>query len=189
MLQSLKDIAAEHWDACANPTSTDSNLSQNSYNPFISHGFLSALERSGSVGRGTGWQPVHILLKDQSGILQAAAPLYVKSHSMGEYVFDQGWADAYERAGGVYYPKLQMSVPFTPATGPRLLLRDPAHAPALIAGVENLRNELNASSVHATFLPQHQWNLLGEAGFLQRTDQQFHFFNENYSSFDDFLRI
>jgi uncharacterized protein len=187
VLQSLKDIAAEHWDACANPTSTDSNLSQNSYNPFISHGFLSALERSGSVGRGTGWQPVHILLKDQSGILQAAAPLYVKSHSMGEYVFDQGWADAYERAGGVYYPKLQMSVPFTPATGPRLLLRDPAHAPALIAGVENLRNELNASSVHATFLPQHQWNLLGEAGFLQRTDQQFHFFNENYSSFDDFL--
>ena len=157
------------------------------YNPFISHEFLLSLERSGSVGPGTGWQPVHIVLKDETGTLQAAAPLYLKAHSMGEYVFDQGWAEAYERAGGAYYPKLQMSVPFTPATGPRLLLRNEAHAPALIDAVLGLRAALQASSVHATFLPKHQWNRLGEAGFLQRTDQQFHFFNEGYETFDDFL--
>jgi len=199
VIQSLKDIAPAQWDACANPIKTnsintittnpdsfsqipDSNYQQpdscsepSPYNPFISHGFLASLEHSGSVGPGTGWQPVHILLKDETGTLQAAAPLYLKSHSMGEYVFDQGWAQAYERAGGVYYPKLQMSAPFTPATGPRLLLRDPALVPALISAVQSLRATLKASSVHATFLPKSQWDSLGEAGFLQRTDQQFHF--------------
>eukprot|EP01037_Dinobryon_pediforme_P013823 gene13823-13938_t len=166
---------------------TDSLPEYIAYNPFISHAFLSSLERSGSVGNGTGWQPAHVLLKDGNGQIEAACPLYLKTHSMGEYVFDQGWAQAYERAGGVYYPKLQMSVPFTPATGRRLLLRHPAHAPALIEAVQGLRASLKASSIHATFLPEDQWETLGRAGFLQRTDQQFHFFNEGYSSFDDFL--
>eukprot|EP01037_Dinobryon_pediforme_P013931 gene13931-14048_t len=165
----------------------DSKPQDTPYNPFISHSFLSSLERSGSVGAGTGWQPAHVFLKDGDGTVQAACPLYLKTHSMGEYVFDQGWAQAYERAGGVYYPKLQMSVPFTPATGRRLLLRNPAHAPALIEAVQGLRASLKASSIHATFLPQDQWATLGKAGFLQRTDQQFHFFNEGYSSFEDFL--
>lgn len=161
------------------------------YNPFISHAFLSALESSGSATARTGWQPQHLLAEGVDGQVLAVAPCYLKSHSRGEYVFDAGWADAYERAGGSYYPKLQISVPFTPATGPRLLARpgpaERAARDALAAGIVALTDETGASSAHVTFLPEEEWRLLGEYGFLQRTDQQFHWDNRGYSSFEDFL--
>lgn len=162
-----------------------------SYNPFISHDFLSALEEAGCATRKTGWMPQHLRLEDNCGRLVGAAPCYLKSHSQGEYVFDYGWADAFERAGGRYYPKLQVSVPFTPATGPRLL-----HAPgyeadtvraALAAGLKQLTERLQISSAHVTFLPDDEVPALVDAGFLLRDDQQFHFFNDGYDSYDDFL--
>ncbi|HUE45111.1 MAG TPA: peptidogalycan biosysnthesis protein, partial [Aestuariivirgaceae bacterium] len=145
---SMRDIDAGAWDSCANPPGEP-------YNPFVSHAFLEALERSGSVSARTGWLPQHLLLEDGAGGLLAAAPCYLKSHSRGEFVFDWGWADAYERAGGRYYPKLQIAVPFTPVTGPRLLSPPgPARGPRrrqLAAGAAELCAELTASSVHITF--------------------------------------
>lgn len=161
------------------------------FNPFVSHGFLSALESSRSAAARTGWQPQHLLAETPGGDLLGAAPCYLKSHSRGEYVFDHGWAEAYEHAGGSYYPKLQVSVPFTPATGPRLLVRPGPHAEAvrqaLAIGLVALCKLREASSVHVTFLPETDWRLLATHGFLQRTDQQFHWQNAGYSSFDDFL--
>jgi predicted N-acyltransferase len=138
----LQDIPAARWDSLANPAASG-DASAATHNPFVSHAFLSALEDSGCVGGRSGWQPVHILVEASAGEVVAAAPCYVKSHSQGEYVFDHGWADAYMRAGGRYYPKLQVSVPFTPVTGPRLLVspqadRDTARA-ALVAGLRALR--------------------------------------------------
>ncbi|MBN9063692.1 MAG: GNAT family N-acetyltransferase [Rhizobiales bacterium 65-9] len=173
------------WDACANPPGA------RPYNPFVSYGFLSALEESKSATARAGWTPAHALVEDGNGALLAAAPAYLKSHSQGEYVFDHGWADAFERAGGDYYPKLQVCVPFTPATGPRLLTRPGERAPeareALIAGLAALRDRAGASSTHVTFLPRDEWEDLGARGFLQRTDKQFHWINEGYATFDDFL--
>ncbi|MVA97900.1 GNAT family N-acetyltransferase [Nitratireductor sp. CAU 1489] len=161
------------------------------YNPFISHGFLSSLEEAGCAVRETGWQPQHLRLEGPGGVLLGAVPCFLKSHSQGEYVFDHGWADAFERAGGAYYPKLQVSVPFTPATGPRLLARrggDPAPARgALAAGLTTLAERLGVSSAHVTFAPEPEVDALQQAGFLHRTDQQFHFRNQDYGSFDDFL--
>jgi uncharacterized protein len=161
------------------------------YNPFLSHAFLSALEDSGCVARKAGWLPQFLRLEDDSGTLIGAVPCYLKSHSQGEYVFDHGWADAFERAGGRYYPKLQASIPFTPATGPRLLVRrdrdgDAVRA-ALANGLRQLTLQLGVSSAHSTFVTETDLPAFTDADFLHRIDQQFHFFNEGYSSYDDFL--
>ncbi|WP_390881190.1 GNAT family N-acetyltransferase [Nitratireductor aquimarinus] len=161
------------------------------YNPFVSHAFLSSLEESGCAVRESGWLGQHLFLRSEEGVLLGAVPCYLKSHSQGEYVFDHGWADAFERAGGHYYPKLQVSVPFTPATGPRLLVRDgiapDAVRHALAEGLKTLTDRLGVSSVHVTFARDEDIAALDDAGFLLRTDQQFHFFNRGYENYDDFL--
>ena len=156
-------------------------------NPFMRHGFLTALEDSGSVGEGTGWQPAPIMIENDCGELLAALPAYLKGHSQGEYVFDHNWAEAYERAGGRYYPKLQIAAPFTPATGPRLLLRDPAFAAPLLSAAVQLCAQNGFSSANATFIEPAQVPLFEAAGWLIRHDIQFHWTNRGYSSFDDFL--
>ncbi len=188
----IDEISAAAWDACANPASNDHTAHQETvYNPFVSHDFLSAIEELHSVGGRTGWQPQHVMAKTADGELLAVAPCYLKSHSRGEYVFDRGWAEAYERAGGSYYPKLQIAVPFTPATGPRLLLRpgpnSQAVGRALAGGLIELCKLSGASGVHVTFATEPEFRLLGELGYLQRTDQQFHWENAGFASFDDFL--
>jgi predicted N-acyltransferase len=194
----LKAVSPEQWDACATPprpTRMEANGSPydstESFNPFLSHAFLAALEESGCVSGRTGWAPVHLLVADGNDRVVAAAPCYLKSHSLGEYVFDHAWADAYARAGGRYYPKLQVSVPFTPVTGPRLLVAPGASAAparaALVDGLRTLRADSKASSIHLTFLPQADAERLAGNGFLLRTAQQFHWFNEGFGSFDDFL--
>ncbi|HRE21694.1 MAG TPA: GNAT family N-acetyltransferase [Rhabdaerophilum sp.] len=161
------------------------------HNPFISHTFLNALEKSASVGGRSGWTPLHLLARDETGNLIGAVPAYGKSHSRGEYVFDHAFAEAYERNGLSYYPKLQVSIPFTPATARKLLVAPEANldrvAPALIAGLDALRDQIDASSVHATFLPPADRQRFLDAGYLLRHDQQFHFSNEGYASFDEFL--
>jgi predicted N-acyltransferase len=205
---SIDEVAAEAWDACANPPlpvrgnggrggpcagplgEQEANLTDQ-YNPFISHDFLSALELSQSVRARAGWQPMHLIAEDDRGELLGAVPCYVKSHSRGEYVFDHGWAEAYERAGGSYYPKLQVSVPFTPATGRRLLVRAGPHAEAVRAHLADALIDIcrrsGASSVHVTFPTAPEWELLGARGFLKRTHQQFHWENAGYAGFDEFL--
>jgi predicted N-acyltransferase len=180
----IAEVAREAWEACANPSGTP-------FNPFISHDFLWCLEASGAAGKRTGWAPQHLVARNAAGAVIGVCPCYLKSHSRGEYVFDAGWADAYERAGGAYYPKLQVSVPFTPATGRRLLAapgesQSVAEA-ALAQGLVELTRLHEASSAHVTFLPKDQWELLGRRGFLQRTDQQFHWDNAGYADFDGFL--
>lgn len=176
----IGEVDPAEWDACAG-----------SANPFISHVFLSTLEDSGAATADTGWLPQHLVLEDATGRVIGAAPAYLKNHSYGEYVFDWGWADAYERAGGKYYPKLQVSVPFTPVTGPRLMVRpgaDEAHTRAvLIAGLIELSKQHEVSSFHVTFATEHEWSQMGEAGLLQRVGQQFHWENRGYECFDDFL--
>ena len=202
---SLKEVAAEAWDACANPVTgrdhgngadlaprdAQENTLEDQYNPFISYDFLSSLELSQSVRTRGGWQPLHLLAEDSNGTLVGAVPCYAKTHSQGEYVFDHGWAEAYERAGGSYYPKLQVSVPFTPATGRRLLVRPGPEADAvrgaLADSLMDICRRSNASSVHVTFATQPEWDLLGRRGFLKRTHQQFHWENAGYDSFDGFL--
>jgi hypothetical protein len=190
VLPSLAEIPVAAWDACANPGAA-SGSSALPYNPFISHDFLRSLEASGSSVARTGWQPQHLVAEDESGAALGVAPCYLKSHSRGEYVFDRGWAEAYERAGGDYYPTLQVSVPFTPATGRRLLAA-PGHRSheveaALAQGLVELARLREASSAHVTFMPEREWHLLAGRGFLQRTDQQFHWENAGYATFDDFL--
>ncbi|WP_341711565.1 GNAT family N-acetyltransferase [Erythrobacter sp.] len=156
-------------------------------NPFDSHEFLTALEDSGSVGPGTGWQPTPLVISEEGGPLLAAMPAYLKGHSQGEYVFDHSWADAFERAGGRYYPKLQIAAPFTPATGPRLLLSDQNYARPLLAAAEQLCLQNGFSSAHATFIEPTQVPLFEAAGWLLRSDIQFHWLNRGYATFDDFL--
>ena len=207
-VSSVSQLPAAEWDACANPLPNPDSLdgldtlaprlppadscigSTPGYNPFVSHAFLSALEASGSAAPRTGWGPRHLLAR-LDGVIAGIVPCYLKSHSQGEYVFDRGWADAYERAGGRYYPKLQASVPFTPAAGPRLLIRNGVDADrigtALAAGLVALCDATQASSVHVTFAREAEWKFLAAQGFLQRTDQQFHWRNEGYGCFDDFL--
>jgi predicted N-acyltransferase len=199
VVDSIGDVDAEAWDACANPCDSDdgggiaAELSRlkTEYNPFISHDFLSALEKSGSVRNRTGWQPMHLIAEAAGGGLLGVVPCYAKSHSQGEYVFDHGWAEAYERAGGSYYPKLQVSVPFTPASGRRLLVRPGPQAEAVRAaladGLAEACRQSDASSVHVTFPTEPEWQLLGTRGYLQRTHRQFHWENAGYASFDDFL--
>jgi predicted N-acyltransferase len=183
VLPAIGDIAAAAWDACAG-TGTAAN-------PFTRHAFLAALEVSKSATARTGWQPQHLVAEAADGRVIGVAPCYLKSHSRGEYVFDRGWAEAYERAGGSYYPKLQVSVPFTPATGPRLMAApgaDPATAQAALAqGLIELCKLREASSVHVTFMTQAEWRALGERGFLLRNDQQFHWQNAGFASFEEFL--
>ena len=160
-------------------------------NPFVSHEFLSSLEASRSVGSRTGWEPRHLLVEAGGEGLIGVAPCYVKSHSRGEYVFDAGWAEAFERAGGSYYPKLQVSVPFTPVTGPRLLAKpgptQGAARQALTQALVQVTNDNDLSSAHVTFASADEADYLGGRGFLQRTDQQFHWHNHGYASFDAFL--
>lgn len=161
------------------------------YNPFASHAFLSALENSGSAVADTGWLGHHLLMEDADGALLGAIPCYLKSHSRGEYVFDQGWADAFERAGGRYYPKLQCAFPFTPATGPRLMVAEGGDAgevrPLLAGALRQVTDQLGVSSAHATFLPPDELTAFVDAGYLHRTDQQFHFLNPGYRDHEDFL--
>lgn len=181
----IGEIEARAWDACANPDVA-------TYDPFVSHAFLSALEVSGSVGsQDTGWLPHHISVEDSDGQISACMPCYIKLHSTGEYVFDYAWAEAYERAGGHYYPKLQAAVPFTPVPGRRLLVKPGANAKngeaLLAAAAVELAKRLGASSLHITFLKEDEWHRLGKLNFLCRTDQQFHWYNEGYESFGDFL--
>jgi uncharacterized protein len=189
VVPAIADIPATAWDACANPV--DSTTQDQAYNPFTSHAFLSALEVSGSATARTGWHPQHLVAEAENGAVLGVVPAYLKSHSRGEYVFDGGWAEAYERAGGSYYPKVQVSVPFTPATGRRLLV-PPGDAAdgirqGLASGLIELMKLREASSVHVTFAPESEQRLLGELGFLKRTDQQFHWENAGYGTFDDFL--
>ena len=172
----VRSIPAAQWDPCAGAA-----------NPFVGHAFLAALERSGSATARTGWQPLPIVIDGADGRPAAIAPAYVKSHSQGEYVFDHGWADAWERAGGQYYPKLQVAVPFSPVPGPRLLLRDPASGPALIAAIEAVTEQNDLSSAHVTFVAPEQVSLFEDAGWLIRTGTQFHWGNEGYARFDEFL--
>jgi len=191
-VSAISEIAAQSWDACANPgAGADTRPQASPFDPLVSHAFLSALELSRSATTRTGWQPQHLVLERADGSIAGVAPCYLKSHSRGEYVFDHGWAEAYERAGGRYYPKLQVSVPFTPVTGRRLLVRpgpDEASAQAALMGaLVELARLRDASSVHMTFLTEPEWRIATEHGFLQRTDQQFHWENNGYATFDDFL--
>ena len=219
VISSLGEIAAFDWDACANPGwpsrrplaatcrarepsgDRQSNSAERpvdlaadlgrAYHPFVSHDFLSSLEDSGAATADTGWLARHLVLDGPAGKPAAVMPCYLKSHSQGEYVFDHGWAEAYERAGGQYYPKLQVSVPFTPVTGPRLLVgagQDADRRRQLVAaaGLE-LARRLSVSSLHVTFATEAERQVLGTSGYLARTDQQFHFINDGYRDFEDFL--
>ena len=179
----IADIPAADWDGLANAPGL-------AHDPFVSHAFLKALEDAGTVGRRTGWVPQHLVLED-AGKAVGLLPIYVKSHSKGEYIFDYGWAEAYERAGGNYYPKLQCAVPFTPVPGRRLLVAPGEDAPLrerqlLAAGIE-LARQHQASSLHLTFMSEGEWTRAGEAGLLLRTDKQFHWYNQGYKTFDEFL--
>lgn len=184
--EGIHAFTPDEWDSLSGASRLDSN-----YNPFISRSFLLALEQSGSVARQTGWLPRHLRLENANGELIGAVPNYLKGHSQGEYVFDHGWADAFERAGGRYYPKFQAAVPFTPATGPRLLVsaafQPDAVRLALAAGLVQLTEQTGVSSTHVTFALPEEITSLENAGFLHRTDQQFHFKNNGFSNYDDFL--
>ena len=201
---SIRSIPKEIWDACASaiPTGGESRkrLSRlknptaspaTAVNPFVTHDFLASLEEAGAAVARTGWLGRHLLVEDEAGAALAAMPAYLKNHSRGEYVFDQGWAEAFERAGGDYYPKLQVSVPFTPVTGPRLLVRPGPSAEAareaLIAGALELVKREHASSLHITFPSEPEWKYLAGLGFLARTDRQFHWRDDGYKTFADFL--
>jgi uncharacterized protein len=179
IIDDLSTIPAAAWDACAGTE-----------NPFVCHAFLQALEESGSATRETGWLPQHVVIEDNAKRILGAVPMYLKGHSYGEYIFDHGWASGYERAGGRYYPKLLAAVPFTPATGPRLLLHPaagPEIADALIAAMVEIAKARKVSSLHVNFPREEEWQRLGDAGFLQRLGRQFHWENHGYRSFDEFL--
>ena len=182
VVSSLADVDPSAWNACAGND-----------NPFVGYSFLSALEDSGSATGETGWACQHLIIEDGDDGYLGVAPVYVKSHSYGEYVFDWGWADAYERAGGHYFPKLLCGVPFTPVTGPRLMVAPNARdqekeiRDALCAAMLQIANRLELSSIHINFPTKPEWDLIGEMGFLLRQGQQFHWENNGYSTFDDFL--
>jgi predicted N-acyltransferase len=185
---SFRAISPESWSRLSGASKSSAEVP---YNPFLSHAFLSSLEESGSATAKTGWHGHHVLLENDAGELIGAIPGYLKSHSQGEYVFDHGWADAFERAGGQYYPKLQCTVPFTPATGPRLLVstgydRETIEA-TLAAGLQEVTRQLGISSAHVTFVAEDQTGAFDEAGYLHRTDKQFHFINDGYADHDAFL--
>jgi predicted N-acyltransferase len=179
LVSSAAGIGRAAWNACANPNNDPCP------HPFTQYDFFAALEESGSATEATGWQPCHLVL-ERDGAIQGLMPLYLKHHSQGEYVFDHAWADALERAGGDYYPKLQCAVPFTPVTGHRLL-GSAAAMPALLEAGKKIVKQLGASSLHITFLEEAEWRAAGEAGYLLRTDRQFHWQNDGYRDFEDFL--
>ena len=181
VLHAITDIDATRWNACANPQWC-------AHNPFLRHEFLAALEGSGSASAQTGWQPFHIALEEGDELL-GVMPAYLKGHSQGEYVFDHSWADALHRAGGNYYPKMQSCVPFTPATGRRLLTanEDADAARDLLSAAVQVAHQTEVSSLHLTFQTESEWHLAQQVGLLQRMDQQFHWHNPGYTCFDDFL--
>jgi predicted N-acyltransferase len=180
----IAEIGKADWDACTAAPDYAAN-------PFVSFDFLDCLEEADCAVERTGWGPAHLVLRDKAGAAAAVMPLYLKSHSRGEYVFDHAWADAYQRAGGAYYPKLQGCSPFSPVTGPRLLVRPDVDRETgqkgLLAGALALCERAGASGVHVTFPTEPEWRLMGEEGLLLRQDQQYHWFNHGYSTFDDFL--
>jgi uncharacterized protein len=181
-ISSLDAVSRDEWE-----TLPGTKHGTPGYNPFLNYSFLSALEQSGSATARTGWAPRHLILRDAQGTLTGAVPCFAKSHSQGEYVFDHGWANAFERAGGQYYPKLQVTIPFTPATGPRLLAIDDDAKSTLAEGLTALCAESKSSSVHVTFATETDVAFLEARGWLHRTDQQFHFINRGYADFEGFL--
>ena len=186
VVPSLADIDAADWDACASPETADGGPPND---PFTTHRFLRALETSGSVGPGTGWQPQYLIAKSGQDII-ACAPLYAKGHSQGEYIFDHAWAQAWERAGGDYYPKLQLAVPFTPATGRRFLLRpgdEDVGFQALVQAAVQVTEQNGLSSLHITFCTEDERAAGAALGLMERSSQQFHWFNDGYEAFDEFL--
>ena len=183
VIPSISEVSPEDWDRCAGTS-----------HPFTRHAFLSALEDSGSATAQTGWYPQHLIIESLTGDVLGASPLYLKNHSYGEFVFDWGWADAFERSGGKYYPKLQCSVPFTPVTGPRFLIPKTVGdkqsiilKQALGGAMVQLAERMDVSSIHVTFSSKEEWKMLTDVGFLQRIGQQFHWYNNGYVNFDDFL--
>lgn len=186
VIRRIADLAAAEWDACAAPEAAGGGRPAD---PFTTHRFLDALEQSRSVGQGTGWEPHH-LVASSDGETVAVAPMYLKSHSQGEYIFDHNWADAWERAGGRYYPKLQIAVPFTPVTGRRLLTR-PGHEitgrAALLQAAVRIAEQNGLSSAHLTFCQPNEAAAGADMGLLHRVTQQFHWLNRNYATYDDFL--
>lgn len=186
VLSSISDVSSEDWDAC---TLDAAGLEK--FNPFLTHGFLSSLEESGSAVEETGWMPRHIIAKDESDTILGVVPVYLKSHSYGEFVFDHSWADAYYSFGSRYYPKLQCCVPFTPVTGPRILVRNTSFRDQLfdimVSALKDMTAKFQLSSLHITFSSENEWLKLSERGFLQRIGMQYHWKNRNYKSFDEFL--
>jgi predicted N-acyltransferase len=183
VIPSVSEVSPKDWDRCAGTS-----------HPFTRHAFLSALEDSGSATAQTGWYPQHLIIESLTGDVLGASPLYLKNHSYGEFVFDWGWADAFERSGGKYYPKLQCSVPFTPVTGPRFLIpktvgdkQSVILKQALGGAMVKLAERMDVSSIHVTFSSEEEWKMLADVGFLQRIGQQFHWHNNGYVNFDDFL--
>jgi predicted N-acyltransferase len=186
VLTSLSQIDASEWDACACPETADGGPPAD---PFTTHRFLLALETSGSVGRRSGWQPQYLVARLDGEVI-GCTPLYAKGHSQGEYIFDHNWAHAWERAGGDYYPKLQVAVPFTPATGRRFLLRpgrEEMALQALVAGAMQITEQNDLSSLHVTFCTQDEREAGAELGLLARSSQQYHWFNQGYADFEAFL--
>jgi hypothetical protein len=185
-VESLSDVGEQAWAGLQGGSKTEGNF----YNPFVSYAFLSALEDSGSAAADTGWIGSHIVVRSAEGTLEAVLPAYLKMHSYGEYVFDHAWADAYERAGGRYYPKLQSSIPFTPASAPKLLTAnetdDDSVRSLLAQGMQAVVDKLGLSSAHITFVSEDEAQLLKGHDFLTRHDQQFHWYNDGYSNFVDF---
>lgn len=186
VVSSISQVSSEDWDACAIGATGHTKL-----NPFLTHAFLQSLEDTGCAVQETGWLPQHITATDQDGIVLGVVPLYVKSHSYGEYVFDHSWADAYYRFGSSYYPKLQCCVPFTPVTGQRILVRDTCYKDQifdkLLIALKLLTDKLQVSSLHITFPTKEEWEKVSQFGFLQRIGMQYHWKNRDYKSFDDFL--
>jgi uncharacterized protein len=180
----VKEVGREAWEACE-------RNSEYQHNPFISYDFLDTLEESNCAVERTGWGPRHVSVEDECGRVAGVMPLYLKSHSQGEYIFDGAWADAYMRAGGAYYPKLQCASPFSPVTGPRLIVREDADQGAarevLLGGALTVCDRFGASSLHVTFPNEADWRFLGEQGLLQRQNQQYHWRNASYATFEDFL--
>ena len=190
ILQRIRDCSGPSWDRCAAPQVLAGGRPGN---PFLAHRFLAALEDSGSVGPGTGWSPLHVVAEDDTGSVVAVMPLYLKSHSRGEYVFDDGWATAFMRAGGRYYPKLQSAVPFTPVSGPRILVAPGteewrrAISSAMLDGVVRVVSDLDVSSIHISFCTRAEWELGAARGWLCREALQLHWTNRAYETFEDFL--
>lgn len=179
-VSAIDEIDAALWDRLANAPGAPAN-------PFVSHAFLSAVEKSKSVAPEAGWAPMHVLLEDEDGAIVGAAPLYAKGHSQGEYVFDHHWADAYARAGGAYFPKLLCAAPFTPVPGPRLLAQSSAARAGLAAAIRAVAERMGASSAHVNFIDDDDARILASADYLPRKGEQYHWFNRGYETFDDFL--